>query len=169
VDKLYLIIIILGILAGVVGLEYYNQIPNDYYPTFSSNVYPSNMINATQGSSCQVNLTLTSLNTKTTVPIQNLDLTVYNSTIDYKTFIGTDDNSRYSLLQERYFTYSFSPNELTLQSHMSNSTILTINIAKDAPSGQYTFNITLGPVTVHLGLYRYYTETVLLGIVVSSR
>lgn len=91
-------------------------------------------MNVTQGSALQVNVTLTSrADQELTIPIENLTLSGFN-------------NTRWdtSIPQNKVFNYTFSTNQLVLQPHGSNSTVLTINVAEDASLGQYVFTIELG-------------------------
>jgi hypothetical protein len=93
-------------------------------------------LNASQGTTLKVNLTLSSLTSATiAVPMQSLTLTAYNS----NSGIGNT-----TLIQQSVFNYSFSLNQLTLQPEMSNSTTITINFAKDAPTGRCYLDINLG-------------------------
>ena len=50
------------------------------------------------------------------------------------------------LVQERVFNYSLSLDKVTLQPFMSNSTIITINLADDAPLGKYSIRVELGNI-----------------------
>jgi hypothetical protein len=96
--------------------------------------------NVSQGTPFQVNLTFTSITTqKKLITIENLTVCYYNSTVDRHKFIASDKS--YPVIQALAFNYSFSLNPVVLQPYMSNSTILTINLADDAPLGQYTLAI----------------------------
>ncbi|MGE5637723.1 MAG: hypothetical protein ACM3WQ_03355, partial [Chloroflexota bacterium] len=97
----------------------------------------------------QVNITFTSIGDQSlTLPIENLKVTYYNSNVDLHKWIN--DNGNYSLLQQQAFDYQFIPTLVTLQPKMSNSTILTMNIAQDAPTGQYSIEINIGNGTIGL-------------------
>ncbi len=48
------------------------------------------------------------------------------------------------LTEEEVFGSAFEPNPLILHPHGSNSSLLTINLADDAPLGAYVFNVELG-------------------------
>jgi hypothetical protein len=76
------------------------------------------------------------------LPIGNLNLTGYNSSrydaLDWRNWVWNS-----SLVQETIFNYSLSQNPIVLQSGISNSTILTLNWARDAPTGRYTISIPL--------------------------
>jgi hypothetical protein len=103
--------------------------------------------NVSQGLSLQVNITFTSKTSQQIViPVENLKVTYYNSTVDLHRWINTNDN--YSLIQQQAFNYSLSLNQLTLQPNMSNSTILKINLAQNAPLGQYSIEINIGNIKV---------------------
>lgn len=98
--------------------------------------------NVTQGSTLQVNVTLISrTDQELTIPIENLTLAGFNNT--------AWDNS---IPQNKLFNYTFSTNQLVLQPHESKTTVLTLEIAEDAPLVQYLFYIELGNSQVtHLG------------------
>jgi aminopeptidase-like protein len=117
-------------------------------PLYNWNISPEGIINATQGSTQEITLTFTSIldNRQTLIPIENLTLTYYNSHIDYSNW-GTNNSLNFP--QDRCFNYSFSQTQLMLQPLASNSTILTIKIANDAPIGMYAFFINLGKVTAN--------------------
>ncbi len=89
--------------------------------------------NVTQGSTLQVTVTLTSrTDQELTIPI-NLTLAGFNNT--------AWDNS---IPQNQLFNYTFSTNELVLQPNESKSTVLTLEIAEDAPLVDYLFHVELG-------------------------
>jgi hypothetical protein len=115
---------------------------------YNWNISPEGIINATRGTTQEITLTFISIfdNQQTLIPIENLTLTYYNSHIDYSNW-GTNNSLNFP--QDRYFNYTFSQTQLMLQPLASNSTILTITIANDAPVGEYTFNINLGNVTAN--------------------
>ena len=48
------------------------------------------------------------------------------------------------LTEEEVFSSAFEPNPLILQPHGSNSSLLTVNLAEDAPLGAYVFYVELG-------------------------
>ncbi len=101
------------------------------------------IVNATQGTTQQLNLTLYSMYTRQiTVPLENLTLIAYNSTLDIKTWNTNAWNT--SVVQETVFSYSFGQNELILQPNMPSSTILTIHWADDAPTGGYVMCFNSG-------------------------
>jgi hypothetical protein len=101
--------------------------------------------NVSQGLSLEVNITFTSFtNQPITIPMENLIIYYYNSTVNLHNWINNNDS--YSVIQQQAFNYSFSQSQLTLQPNMSNSTLLTINLTQNAPIGQYIININLGKV-----------------------
>jgi hypothetical protein len=103
--------------------------------------------NVSRGMSLEVKMTFNSITDQPiTIPIENLSVSYYNSTVDLLRWIN--GNGSYSSIQQQAFTYSFSLNRVTVQPYMSNSTILTINLAKNSPSGQYSLEINLGKVEV---------------------
>jgi hypothetical protein len=48
------------------------------------------------------------------------------------------------LTEEEVFSSVFDPDQLILQPHGSNSSLLTVNLAEDAPLGAYVFYVELG-------------------------
>jgi hypothetical protein len=46
--------------------------------------------------------------------------------------------------QEKTFNYTFNPNPLNIASMQTNSSILTVELAKDIPIGDYTMVIAFG-------------------------
>jgi hypothetical protein len=90
--------------------------------------------NITQGSTLKVNVTLISrADQELTIPIENLKLAGFNNTA-WNNHIP----------QNKLFNYTFSNNELVLQPNESKSTVLTLEIAEDAPLVEYLFYIELG-------------------------
>jgi hypothetical protein len=107
-------------------------------PDISAPQRPS-WINVSQGTSFKVNLTLTSNAGHLRVNVKNLTITYYNSQVNFSR--PTITNEDYSSVQSSAFNYTFSPNPITIQSAMSNSTIITINLSQDAPTGQYSIAV----------------------------
>ena len=106
----------------------------------------TDVINASQGTTQQLNLTLISWHSpKISIPIENLKITAYNSTVD---FSNSWDSSRWNttVSQGAVFNYSFSLSQLVLQPNGSNSTIITVNLANNAPVGRYTLELSLGQI-----------------------
>ena len=104
--------------------------------------------NISQGETCQINYTLLSWGCpeQFTVTIANLTLTKYAS------FDSYPDGNFYwenisawepSIAQDTIFNYSLSLSQLTLQPHMSNSTIITLKWADNAPTGHYLISVNL--------------------------
>jgi hypothetical protein len=108
--------------------------------------------NVSQGLPLQVNITISSETNQTiNVPMENVTAIYYNSTVNYSTDFPEVEQYNQTLLQQQAFiiqqqafNYSFSPNQVTLQPNMSNSTILTIKLAPNAPLGQYTLDVNIG-------------------------
>jgi hypothetical protein len=105
----------------------------------------SSVFNVSQGMTQQLNLTLQLLagSPSITVPIDNMNGLVYNSTILYDNNWDTH-NWNHSLFQTSVFNYSFSQKQLTLQPNTTSSTIITINWANDAPTGRFALDLNLG-------------------------
>ncbi len=113
-------------------------LPVMYFFTIS----PQN-INVSQGNAQQITLTFKSVtSSELEVPIENLTVVGYTSDLNYN-FNGNSSGWSTSA-QDAVFTYSFSLSQLILQPYASNSTVLTINLADDAPSGSYSIEIMLG-------------------------
>ena len=101
--------------------------------------------NVSQGLPLQVNITISSETNQTiNVPMENLTVIYYNSTINYDNDFPEVEQNGQALIQQQAFNYSFSPNQVALQPNMSNSTILTIKLAPNAPLGQYTLSVNIG-------------------------
>ena len=119
--------------------------------------------NASRGSTQQINVTLTSMTgQQILVPVEDLKMTYYSPTVDLNNWIDTSNDS-YPALQAEAFNYSFSLSQLSLNPEMSNSTILTINVADNAPLGEYFFSIDFGTI---IGSNYPYSSTEDVGIVV---
>ncbi len=130
----------------------------------------NDVLNASQGTNQEVNLTLSSITSaKIEIPIENLKLTAYNSTIDYGNNWDTN-NWNTSLVQESVFNYSFSLSQLTLQPNMSNTTVVTIKWADSAPIGRYVLELNLGNLKFLSGHGMYdqsYGDSIWLGIILT--
>jgi hypothetical protein len=141
-----IILIVIVIVGLVVYFDYSsirNKSPAGTPPLLYSNNFPQ-PINASQGTTQQVNLTLTSYQSpEIAIPIENIMIAGYTSAIYYG-FNGTSPWS--TSAQETVFNYSFSLSQLILQPNMSNSTIITINLANNAPLGSYSLDIHLGKI-----------------------
>jgi len=104
----------------------------------------------TQGSTQQVNFTLTSkTDQKLTIPLDFWLLAFHSETYngELDSFIPSNNPTRFHYnqsAQDELFNYTLSHNQLILQPHQSNSTIITLNIAEIAPFGFYAFSVRLG-------------------------
>jgi hypothetical protein len=106
------------------------------------NVANYSYVNVTQGMTAHINVTFTSVtNQPIEIPIENLTLSTYSSTINPKVWA---DNENSSLIQSDVCTYNFSFDSLLLQPSTSNTTVLSIQFADNAPVGQYYFNVHIG-------------------------
>jgi len=106
------------------------------------NVANYSYVNVTQGMTTSINVTFTSVtNQSIEIPIENLTLSTYSSTINPKIWA---DNRNSSLIQSDVCTYNFSFDSLLLQPSKSNTTMLSIQFANNAPIGQYYFNVHIG-------------------------
>ena len=149
------IILIVAVIFGIMYVVYSSQ----FHPTgtpintpimlYDHTVYVDNIatytLNASQSLTQQLNLTLTAFESSPpiAVPIGNINLIGYNSTIDYSNNWDSRNWNK-SIDQSSVFNYSIGHKTLTLQPNMSNSTIITINWADNAPAGRYTAEIFLG-------------------------
>ena len=100
----------------------------------SAEYSPSRSFNVYQGSTFQLFITFKShLNSSLVFPLGEPTLIGYNST----------DNTDY-LPEGELFSHNFSVNPLFITPYGSNSTVLTVNVAIDAPIGKYLFEIEYG-------------------------
>ena len=135
------VILVITVISAVAYQNYYNipTLPDRrdviYHDPPLLDVNLSNLRqNVTQGSTLQVNITLTSrAEQELTIPIENLTLTGFNNT--------AWDNS---IPQNQLFNCTFSTEQLVLQPHESKTTVLTIETAEEAPLVQYVFDVWLG-------------------------
>lgn len=147
------VIIVITVFSALFAVEYWNSqnsssqgiIPFHISP-YNCSISPQGIINASQGTILLVNFTFTSTvdTQQRAIPMKGLSLTYYNSTIDYSRTLEASDwgtNNTLNFPQDRFFSYSFSLSKLTLKPLMSASTILTIKVSDDAPTGQYAFRI----------------------------
>ena len=133
------------------------------------------VFNTTQGSNQQFNLTLAPFGdgTKISLPIENITLTGYNSTISHDLYVNW--NNQYwnkSLIQNTVFNYTCSVNPVILQSDTPVSTIITLQLANDAPVGRYTLDVTLGQFSFLSTPGKYdqsYAQTFTLFIIVNPK
>ena len=127
--------------------------------SYSYNISPLNTkgMNISQGTTLQANLTFTSKNNQQlSIPIENLKLSTYNEEVET------------SIIQEKVFNYSFSLSHLTLKPSMSNSTILTISLAQDAPIGRYELALNIGKITDRISGLSY-TGTIPIEMIVTPK
>ncbi len=133
------------------------------------------VFDTTQGSNQQFNLTLATFDSrpKISLPIDNITITGYNSTISYDRYLNW--NNRYwnkSLVQETVFNYTCSVNPVILQSDAPVSTIITFQWAHDAPVGRYTIDVSLGQFSFLSTPGEYnksYAQTFTLFIIVNPK
>jgi hypothetical protein len=141
VRKLYIVIAVILVVGIIVAFAYFTHPHPIGTPIveFSINVTPSSTINAAQDVTQQINVTFTSFTTKTiAVRVGVLNLVEY--------YNNRTNSTAYSLSYENAFNYSFTQSTLILQPRMTNTTILTINIAQDAPVGKYHLDFDVAPV-----------------------
>jgi hypothetical protein len=114
-------------------------------------------LNVSQGTTQMLNYTLASMcSSQFSVSIENLTLTYYDSFYNDWNNV-TDWNP--SVPQQSVFNYSLSQSQLTLQPNMSNSTIITINWADNAPTGRYIISVNLGQAEFLAEPSKYYGAT----------
>jgi hypothetical protein len=179
VDKRFVILLavvavfMVGVISALVYFGFVAQktpsaTPAVQYSTTISSLNTKDL-NVSQGTNLQLNLTFTSISSEQlTIPIENLTLLGYDGSmpIDYKSW-NFSANWNTSIPQERVFNYTFGLNQITLQPEMSNSTVLTIHVAEDAPIGKYTFDINLGTVISESELP--YSGSIGLGLIVTPK
>jgi hypothetical protein len=146
------IFIMIAIFGGMIYLykNYFQPIGTPriiytYTVTSTDTSFASQVFNVSQGMTQQLNLTLQLLNNSPsiTVPIDDMNDLVYNSTIVYDNNWDTH-NWNHSLVQMSIFNYSFSQKQLTLQPNATSSIIITINWADNVPTGRYALDLNLG-------------------------
>ena len=132
-----------------------NPVPPTYYTTTISLVNspeipneagppPDFYANITRGNELKISINVTSTGlSPVLVIVQKISVWWYNPTVNLSTWYWPPNNSTDTNIQESAFSYSASPNSVNLQLSSSNSTIITLNIAKDAPVGQYSMYINL--------------------------
>ncbi len=103
--------------------------------------------NVSQGAELRANITFTSMASQSIeIPIESMKLLGYSNSNDNSNWDTSKWNT--SVPQEKVFSYSFNLKALTLQPGTSNSTILTLDLSKDAPVGRYALDVNLGNVKV---------------------
>jgi uncharacterized GH25 family protein len=122
-------------------------------------------MNVSQGETVQVNFTFTErFDLQVAIPLEGLKIVSYNDTIN----LNWQAPWNLSIVQERVFNYSLSLKELTLQPLTSNSTVLTINLAADAPIGSYELALNTGKIKDEIS-EESFTETIPLEMVVTPK
>ncbi|MEM2110889.1 MAG: hypothetical protein QXX08_03315 [Candidatus Bathyarchaeia archaeon] len=98
-------------------------------PLLDIGLSPWENISATQGGSCQINITLSSKSDKNefTIPLK----------LVLARYMGAKSIDQ----AEKTLSWIFNPNPVVLKPKETKSTVLTINVAEDAPSGEYIFLI----------------------------
>jgi hypothetical protein len=127
------------VIAAIVSAYYFLEsnshpsLPSKPLPLVEVDLAPSGNLNTTQGGVTSVNVTLTSLNmSETTIPL-SLVLQAYdNNPLDS----STD--------KKALFSSTFSLNPIVLPSNETKTSVLTLHVAKEAPTGKYTFLVELG-------------------------
>lgn len=115
------------------------MINNQFGPSIGPNYYT----NVTQGNDLKINVTITSTGPEEFVYIENIQVWWYNPKVNLDTWYAPANTGNDSVIQTSAFSYSSSPNPVSLQPSMSNSTIITLLIEKNAPTGQYSMYINL--------------------------
>ena len=108
-----------------------NEMPYKQPQLLCAEYFPDRHPKASQGSTFQIIMTFKSdLDSELILPLGEL------------TLIGYNDTDRTDYLPEgELFNHNFSLNPLILPPYGSNSTTLTVTIAKDAPIGLYLFEV----------------------------
>jgi hypothetical protein len=107
-------------------------------------------MNVTQGSVLQINITLSSWSSQETMAtIDDFDLEGISDS-PHSIVLG---NWNESIPQSTVLNYTFSITQLILEPDGSNYTILTVNIAEDAPPVVYCFEIHTR--LFEAGVFRY--------------
>lgn len=104
---------------------------------------PNYYTNVTQGNDLKVNVTITSTGPQELVYVKDIQVWWYNPDVNLYTWYSPPNTGNDSSIQTSAFSYSSSPNPISLQPSLSNSTMLTLHIGKNAPTGQYSMYINL--------------------------
>lgn len=104
---------------------------------------PNYYTNVTQGNDLKVNVTITSTGPEELVLVKNIQVWWYNPKVNLYTWYSPPNTGNDSIIQTSAFSYSLSHNPVSLQPSMSNSTVITFHIEKNAPIGQYSMYINL--------------------------
>lgn len=137
-------IILLLVALAILIIQFSSQppeIPYKHPPMISGTYSPSSFLTVYQGSNFQVNITQTSmLDTELSLPFESLEIMAYN------------DSTAPSPPQQQTLNYTFSPNPLEIAPKGTNSTLLTITMANDAPVGKYLLYMRFGNSNItHVG------------------
>lgn len=142
--QLAAVLTVIIVIAAIVSAYYFlesNSQPSSLskpLPLVDLKLAPSGSLNATQGGVTSVNVTLTSLNmSETTMPL-SLVLQAYN-----------DESWDSSVSKEGMFSSTFSLNPVVLPSNETKTSVLTLHVAEDVPTGKYTFLVELGNTQIH--------------------
>jgi hypothetical protein len=140
-----LFLVVLVVLVSVVGVVWYiasgsteddslefpperGPVPEPYKITFSSM-----NLEVVQGESGSINITVTSV-------VHQVEANMI-----FSWYLGTYQNQSWSSTDTSPLDVTFDPNQLSLKISEPKTTVMTINVAEDAPSG--TYRIYLEPST----------------------
>lgn len=149
-------ILILGIAIGV-GVYYSlgshtnngNENPDNHLTLIYDDLSPQDL-NATQGSSFTINITMTSyVGTEISVPFENLTLMIYDN-----------QGQLISAPQNGILDYNFNPNPVVLGPYGNDLAILTVSLADDVPTGSYVMQISYGNTQVTHLTNNFFTLTI---------
>jgi hypothetical protein len=134
---LVIAIILLLVVVPIVIIRFSFQspieVPYKPPPMISGTYSPSSFLTTSQGSTFQVNITQTSkLDTELSLPFESLEIMAYNN------------SAAPSPPQQQTLNYTFSPKTLVISPQGTNSTILTVTMADDAPVGEYLLYLRYG-------------------------
>ena len=134
------LVILFVVLSAVVIVYFffentqYIEMPIKQHVLLSAEYFPNRHPIVSQGSTFQINITFKSeLDSELVLPLGELTLIGYNDT----------DKTDY-LPEGELFNHNFSVNPLMMPPNGSNSTVLTVIVARDAPIGEYLFEISYG-------------------------
>jgi hypothetical protein len=140
-QKVAVALVILVLVSTLTVFQWVNSqapMPIKQPPKIIFDDYFPDKLNVTQGATLQVNMTITSyIDTELSLPFENLAIKNYNN--------ATWEPSK---PQEKIFSYTFSQNPLILPPNGNNSCILTLQIANDAPIGEYEMYVKCGNATL---------------------
>jgi len=108
------------------------QMPIKPLPMISETFTPSRSLNTSQGSTFEINITLSSiLDTELSLPFESLEVMAFN-------------NTPADIPQGKLFSYSFSKNPLIIPANGTSSTTLTVTMADNASVGRYLLYLKYG-------------------------